>query len=208
MNKKKTGTFTSLDGKKHTITGFTRMMAVRVEEAVKTSWELEEKRALPERPTYKVSGDDSFGGEDIVYYHTKETLETEEEIQAWEEYERTQNELNSRIWRQMIHESMDCVQVPLENLKEYVIEQRKKTGLRLPNPEEYESRVKRIYVEHIVLCDSTEEMMRLLTETMKVAGVISDEEAGNALESFRNQKEEQSGESAKRQDSSESAGNS
>jgi hypothetical protein len=201
---KKTGTFTGLDGKKYTITGFTRMMAVRVEEAVKTSWELEEKRPLPERPTYKVSGDDSFGGEDIVYFHTKETLETEEEKKAWEEYERTQEELNSRIWRQMIHESMDCVQVPMEDLKQYVIDQRKKTGLRLPNPEEYESRVKRIYVEHIVLCDSTDEMMRLLTETMKVAGVISDEEAGNALESFRNQKTEQVSEPAERQDSSES----
>lgn len=208
MDKRKTGTFTSLDGEKYTITGFTRMMAVRVEEAVKTSWELEEKRALPERPTYKVEGDDSFGGEDIVYYHTKDTLETEEEIQAWEEYERTQDELNNRIWRQMIHESMDCVQVPMEDLKEYVVEQRKKTGLRLPNPEEYESRVKRIYVEHIVLCDSTDEMMRLLTETMKVAGVISDEEAGNALESFRDQKEEQSGKPAKRQDSAKPTGDS
>lgn len=206
--KKKTGTFTSLDGKDFTITGFTRMMAVRVEEAVRTSWELEEKRPLPERPTYTISGDDTFGNEEIVYYHTKDTLESEEEIQAWEEYEKAQEELNSRIWKQMIHESMDCVQVPMEQLKQYVLDERKKSGIKLPNPEEYESRVKRIFVEHIVLCDSTEEMMRLLTETMKVAGVISDEEAGNALESFRNQEAEQSGEPTERQDSSESSGNS
>lgn len=196
MDKKKTGTFVSLDGKKYTISGFTRMMAVRVEESVRASWELEEKRPLPERPTYSVSGDSSFGGEDIIYYHTKETLETEEEKKAWEEYENASNELNNRIWKQMIYVAMNCVEVPMKELKRYVAQESRDSGLRLPDPEVYTARVKRIYVEHIVLCDSTDEMMRLLTETMKVAGVISDTEASSALESFRNQEVEQGGESA------------
>lgn len=205
---KKTGTFVSLDGKKYTISGFTRMMAVRVEESVRASWELEEKRPLPERPTYSVSGDDSFGGEEIVYYHTEDTLETEEEKKAWEEYEKASDELNNRIWKQMIYVAMNCVEVPLEDLKEYVIKESRDSGLRLPDPEKYTARVKRIYVEHIVLCDNTDEMMRLLTETMKVAGVISDAEASAAMESFRNQEIEQGSEPAERQDTSESAGDS
>lgn len=208
MDKKKTGKFVSLDGKKYTISGFTRMMAVRVEESVRASWELEEKRPLPERPTYSVSGEDSFGGEEIVYYHTKETLETEEELKAWEEYEKASNELNNRIWKQMIYVAMNCVEVPIDVLKKYVAQENRDSGLKLPDPEVYTARVKRIYVEHIVLCDSTDEMMRLLTETMKVAGVISDAEASTALESFRDQETEQISKPAKRQDSSEPTGDS
>jgi hypothetical protein len=206
--KKKTGTFKSLDGKKFTITGFTRMMAIRVEEAVKTSWELEEKRPLPKRPTYSVSDDESFGGEEIVYYHTEDTLETEEEKKEWAQYQRLQDELNTEIWKQMMYQAMNCVQVPMEDLKQYSLQYRKDTGLHLPNPEENEARVKRLYVEHIVLCDSTDEMMRLLTETMQVAGVISDTEASAAMESFRGSQTEQDSEPAERQDSDKPTDNS
>lgn len=206
--KKKTGTFKSLDGEKFTITGFTRMMAIRVEEAVKTSWELEEKRPLPKRPTYSVSDDESFGGDEIVYYHTEDTLETEEEKKEWAEYQRLQDELNTEVWKQMMYQAMNCVQVPMDELKQYARQYRKDTGLSLPNPEENEARVKRIYVEHIVLCDSTDEMMRLLTETMQVAGVISDTEASAAMESFRGVQTEQDSEPAKRQDSDKPTDNS
>lgn len=208
MKDKKTGTFTSLEGKEFTITGFTRMMAIRVEEAVKTAWELEEKRPLPKRPTYSVSANDALGNEEVIYYHTEDTLETEEEKKAWQQYKDLQSELDTRIWKQMMYQAMDCVVVPMEDLKEYVRKYRQDTGLYLPNPEEYESRVKRIYVEHVVLCDSTDEMMRLLTETMQVAGVINDTEASAAMESFRDSQIEQSGEPSKRQDTPEPTGDS
>jgi hypothetical protein len=205
---KKTGTFKTLNGEKYTITGFTQMMAIRVEESVRTSWELNEKRPLPKRPTYSVEGEDAFGGDEVVYYHTEDTLETEEEKKAWEDYQKVQDELDSRVWKQMMYEAMNCVEVPMKRLKEYVKEQRVNSGIELPNPEEYESRIKRLFVEQVVLCDNTEEMMRLLTETMKVAGVISDEEASKAMESFRNQTSEQSSKPAKRQDSTETASDS
>jgi hypothetical protein len=208
MEKKKTGTFKTLEGEKFKITGFTRMMAIRVEEAVKTAWELEEKRPLPKRPTYTVPSDDAFGNEEIVYYHTEDTLETDEEKKAWEQYQSLQDELNTRVWKQMMYQAMDCVIVPIEQLQKYVRKYRQNTGLSLPNPEEHESRVKRIFVEHVVLCDSTDEMMRLLTETMQVAGVISDEEAGAAMKSFRNSQTEQDSEPAKRQDAPEPTGDS
>ena len=232
---KKTGTFKSLDGKKYKITGFTRMMAIRVEEAVKTNWELNEKRPLPKQPTYKLSGEDVFGEEEVVFYHTEDTLYkpltkeqkesleknpaleikrefldevSEEEKKAWLQYQDAKRELDNRVWKQMMYEAMNCVQVPMKDLKEFVAKKRRDTGLALPNPEEYEARVKRIYVEEIVLCDDTDEMMRLLTETMQAAGVISEGEAKKALESFRGQEVEQSGESAKRSDTAEQAGDS
>lgn len=208
MNEKKKGTFTTLDGEEYVITGFTRMMMLRVEEAVRTAWELEEKRPLPKRPTYSVKGDDAFGEEEIVYYHTKDTLETDEEKEAWEKYEKAQEELDTRVWKHMMYEAMNCVQVPMEELKKYVVKYKQDTGLVLPSPETSETRVKRLYVEHKVLCDSTDEMMRLLTESMQVAGVISNEEASKAMESFRNQEAEQSSEPTQRPDSSEEAGNS
>jgi len=207
MNKK-TGTFKTLDGKKFTITGFTRMMAVRVEDAVKTSWELKEKRPLPERPTYAVSGEDSFGGDEIIYYHTEDTLETEEEKKEWADYEKLRDEFDQRVWKQMMYEAINCVSVPMEQLKQYVHKHKIDTGLALPDPEKYEARVKRIFVEHIVLCDDTDEMMRLLTETMRVAGVISDSEAEKAMDSFRDQQIEQSSEPTPRQDTPEAAGDS
>ena len=205
---KKTGTFKTLDGEKYTITGFTRLMAARVEDSVKTSWELEEKRPLPKRPTYTTAGDDAFGGEEIVFYHTPDTLETDEEKKAWEEYEKLQDELDQETWKQMMYAALNCVVVPMEELKKYVRQHKIDTGLSLPDPEEYEVRVKRIFVEHIVLCDNTDEMMRLLTEAMQVAGIISDSQADKAMESFRNQKVEQGSESAKRQDTSEATGDS
>ena len=108
----------------------------------------------------------------------------------------------------MMYQAMNCVQVPLEDLKEYARQYRKDTGLSLPNPEENEARVKRIYVEHIVLCDSTDEMMRLLTETMQVAGVISDEEASAAMSSFRGIQAEQDSDPAARQDTDKPVSNS
>lgn len=210
MNKdgKKTGIFKSLDGKEYTVAGFTRMMAVRIEEAVRTNWELKEKRPLPERPTYSVDGENAFGGEEIVYYHTKDTIETEEEKKEWADYIALQDEFENRVYTQMMYAAMNCVEIPMETLKEYAIQHKRDTGIALPSPEEYEARVKRIYVEHIVLCDSTDEMMRLLSEAMKISGMISDEEAKNALESFRNQTTEQDSEPAERPDTSESAGNS
>jgi cell fate (sporulation/competence/biofilm development) regulator YlbF (YheA/YmcA/DUF963 family) len=208
MKDKKTGTFKTLEGEKFKITGFTRMMAIRVEEAVKTAWELEEKRPLPKRPTYTVPSDDAFGSEEIVYYHTEDTLETDEEKKAWEEYQNLQDELNTRVWKQMMYQAMNCVVVPMDVLKQYVRKYRQDTGLSLPNPEEHESRVKRIFVEHVVLCDSTDEMMRLLTETMQVAGVINDEEASAAIKSFRDSQTEQDSEPPKRQDASEPTGDS
>lgn len=223
---KKTGTFISIDGKKFKITGFTRMMAIRVEEAVHTSWELEEKRPLPKRPTYKLEGEDVFGGDEVVYYHTEETLYepqsdedkgkprkylaeiTDEEKKAWENYQQTKNELSARVWKQMMYEAMNCVVVPMKDLQEYVAKKKRDTGIFLPDPQEYEARVKRIYVEEVVLCDDTDEMMRLLTETMRVAGVINDEEAAKAMESFLDQKTEQDGEPAKRPDTTEPVSNS
>jgi len=208
MKEKKTGTFVNLEGDKFTITGFTRMMAIRVEEAVKTAWELEEKRPLPKRPTYTVPDEDAFGNDEIVYYHTEDTLETEEEKKAWEQYKNLQDELNTRVWKQMMYQAMNCVDVPLDDLKDYVRKYRQDSGLYLGNPEEHESRIKRIYVEHIVLCDSTDEMMRLLTETMQVAGVISDSEASAAMESFRDSQTEQDSEPTKRQDTPEPDSNS
>jgi len=203
---KKTGTFIALDGRKYTITGFTRMMMLRVEESVKTAWELEEHRPLPQRPTYKA--EDAFGGEEIIYYHTKDTLETDEEKAAWAKYEQEQDELETRVWQHMMYEALNCVIVPLEDLKQYVHRQKIDTGLLLPDPEKYETRVKRLYVEHVVLCDNTDEMMRLLAETMKVAGVISGEEVKQAMKSFRDQKTEQDSEPAQRPDSAEQAGDS
>lgn len=208
MKDKKTGTFVSLEGEKFTITGFTRMMAIRVEEAVKTAWELEEKRPLPKRPTYTVPDDDAFGNEEIVYYHTEDTLETEEEKKAWKQYQDLQDELNTRVWKQMMYQAMDCVAVPVKKLKEYVMKYKQDTGLYLGNPENHESRIKRIFVEHIVLCDSTDEMMRLLTETMQTAGVISDTEASAAMESFRDSQVEQDSEPAEQQDAPEPTGDS
>lgn len=205
---KKTGTFVTLNGEKFTITGFTRMMAVRIEDSFKTSWELEKKRPLPERPTYTVSGDDAFGGDKIVYYHTPDTLETDEEKKAWADYEALQEEYDQGLWKQMMYAAMNCVVVPMEQLKEYVRNHKRDTGLALPNPEEYEARVKRIFVEHIVLSDKTDEMMRLLTAAMEVAGVINDEEAAQAMESFQDQKAEQSSEPAAQPDSVEPTGDS
>jgi hypothetical protein len=197
---KKKGTFKTLKGEKYTITGFTRMMAIRVEEAVKTSWELEEKRPLPKRPTYTIAGDDAFGSEEIVYYHTEDTLETDEEKKAWANYIDIQQELDARVWKQMMYEAMNCVVVPMDKLKEYVTRQRIDSGLSLPDPEKYENRVKRVFVEHIVLCDDTDEMVRLLTETMKIAGVINEGEAEKAMDSFRNQTTKQDSEPAARPD--------
>lgn len=208
MDKKKTGTFVNLNGEEFTVSGFTRMMAVRVEDAVKTNWELIDGRPLPKRPTYSVDGEDVFGGEKVVYYHTEDTLETEEEKKAWVAYQVAQDDLNTRIWRQMVYEAMNCVEVPMERLKEYAQQYKDNTGMSLPNPEQYTARVKRIFVEHVVLCDDTDEMMRLLTETMKIAGVISDTEAGLALESFRNQETEQGSESPERPDTPEPDSNS
>jgi len=200
---KKTGTFVTLNGEEFTVIGFTRMLAVRVEESVKTNWELVEGRPLPKRPTYSIDGDDVFGGEKVVYYHTEDTLETEDEKKAWVAYKIAEEELNSRTWKQMVYEAMNCVEVPMKRLKEYAKQHKNETGLSLPNPEVYTARVKRIFVEHIVLCDDTDEMMRLLTESMRIAGVISDVEAGKALESFRDQETEQSSESAERPDTPE-----
>lgn len=205
---KKEGKFVTLSGEEFTVTGFTRIMAVRVEDAVKTEWELKEGRPLPKRPTYSVEGDDVFGGEKVIYYHTEDTLETDEEKKAWVAYKTAQDELNKRIWKQMIYEAMNCVEVPMERLEEYVKRHKIDTGIELPDPKDFTIRVKRIFVEHVVLCDNTDEMMRLLTEAMKIAGVISDAEAGVALESFRNQEVEQGSESAERPDSTEPVGDS
>ena len=205
---KKTGTFVTLNGEEFTVIGFTRMMAVRVEESVKTNWELVEGRPLPKRPTYSVAGDDVFGGEKVVYYHTEDTLDTEEEKKAWTAYKIAEEELNSRVWKQMVYEAMNCVEVPMERLKEYAEQHKRETGLGLPDPEIYTARVKRIFVEHVVLCDDTDEMMRLLTESMRIAGVISDAEAGMALESFRDQETEQDSEPAERPDIPEPDSNS
>lgn len=198
MNKK-TGTFTTLDGKKYVLTGLTRMMIDRVSEAVKMSWELEEKRPLPKRPTYKVSGEDVFGGEDAVYYHTEETLETEEDRDAWAKYKAEQGELDARTYKQMMYLAFNCVEVPLEELQKYVAEQRNDHGIALPDPKIYGARVKRVFVEDRVIHGSEDEMMRLFSETMRIAGVIQDEEAAQALESFRDTQAEQSGESTERQ---------
>lgn len=223
MTEKKTGTFKTLDGKEFKIFGFTRMMAIRVEDAVKTSWELEEKRPLPKRPTYKLEGDDVFGGEEVVFYHTEDTLfepaeegkkrkylpeVTKEEKLAWENYQSAKSELDTRVWKQMMYEAMNCVDVPMKKLKDYVLSKKRDTGMSLPNPEEYTARVKRLFVEEVVLCDDTDEMMRLLTETMRVAGVINDEEAEKALESFRNQEVAQGSEPTGRQDTAEPTGDS
>lgn len=202
---KKTGKFKAIDGKSYTIIGLTRMMMDRVSESVKASWEIVENRPLPKRPTYE---DEGLGGEKVIYYHTPDTLETEEEKKAWEEYESAQKELDARTWKQMMYEAMNCVVVPMKDLKAYASEQEKRRGVAMPDPEKYEERVKRIYVTENILFDDTDEMMRLLTETMRVAGVISNEEAANAMQSFRNSQAEPGGESTKRQDTAESAGDS
>ncbi len=207
MEKKK-GTFTTIDGEKYTITGLTRMMIDRVSESVKMSWELEEKRPLPKRPTYTVSGEDVLGGEDAVYYHTKDTLETDEDIEAWAKYEAEQSELDARVYKQMMYQAFNCVEVPIEELKRYVVDQRDNHGIALPDPEKYMARVKRVFVEDKVIHNSEEEMMRLFSESLRVAGVIQDEEAAVALESFRDTQAEQSSEPAERQDTSESDSNS
>jgi hypothetical protein len=205
---KKSGTFTTLNGDKYTITGLTRMMIDRVSESVKMSWELEDKRPLPQRPTYVVSGEDVFGGEDAVYYHTEETLETDEDKDAWAKYKSEQSELDARIYKQMMYASFNCVEVPLEELQRYVRDQRDNHGLSLPDPKKYGARVKRVFVEDNVICNDETEMMRLFSEALKVAGVIQDEEAAVAMESFRDSQVKQEREPAPRQDSSEPTGDS
>lgn len=197
---KKTGTFTTLDGKKYTITGLTRMMIDRVSEAIKLSWELEEKRPLPKRPTYVVSGEDVFGGENAVYYHTEDTLETDEDKDAWAKYKSEQSELDARIYKQMMYEAFNCVDVPMRKLQEYVVDQRNNHSINLPDPQKYMARVKRLYVEDRVIHGSEDEMMRLFSEALQVAGVIEDGEAAVAMKSFRDTQDEQGSEPAERQD--------
>lgn len=186
MSDKITGSFVNSSGRAFAIEGISPLLPEKIRAAVAAEWEVA-GRALPPMPKPPAYEVENAAGEKSPHAHDETTLVTDEDKAAWASYQQKlsdyrlieslfEAEINKRILRAVCL----CVKVNDADYTDWIDEQE---VLGIPLPEK--NAEKRISFVETNVIRSTEDILRLMTAVMKLAGIADDRMAEAAEKSFR-----------------------
>lgn len=164
--------YTSSRGTEALIFPMPPMLMEKIEQAVEA-----QLGPRPEPPTYTIK---TASGDEETHFHTEDTLETDEDRDAWDEYEENSaewdNELNSRMLRAI---QLECIK-PADPEDTEWAERLEFLGIPVPD-NKFERHMLWVEAEFV---GSQEDVLACLMEPMRLAGV-PDEEMAAAERMFR-----------------------
>lgn len=177
------GTYKNVSGETFKIRGVSPMAIEYLKEEARKEWESISNKPLPSRPTYTV---ETAAKETETYYHSKDTLETEEDKKNWVEWEESQKEVNKLYNLKLIKMCALCIEVDPQKLKEWEEEQAF-LGVTIPkNALEKKYR----YVETRAITSKVD-VIKLISAVFAITGIASEEDIRKAEKSFLDKVERQ-----------------
>ncbi len=208
---KKAGVFKASDGKEYSIIGMTLMELQTISEEVEAEW-LKMGYPLPKPPMQRLAPQFGDPSQYFLVPYTETTIEegTEYEKKLWNAYQEMEGEFNKLSAKRMLLAIVSRIVVGQEDLEKFLEERKKLTNTSLKLPED-EFAVRKLYVEVNIIGAHTESEMtgsisQILAQSLKVAGVITDNEVDKIIGLFRNPRQESESESKGSADTREAQG--
>lgn len=208
---KKAGVFKASDGKEYSIIGMTLMELQTISEEVEAEW-LKMGYPLPKPPMQRLAPQFGDPSQYFLVPYTETTIEegTDYEKKLWNAYQEMEGEFNKLSAKRMLLAIVSRIVVGQEDLEKFLEERKKLTGTTLKLPED-EFAVRKLYVEVNIIGAHTESEMtgsisQILAQSLKAAGVITDNEVDKIIGLFRNPRQESESESKGSADTREAQG--
>lgn len=208
---KKAGVFKASDGKEYSIIGMTLMELQTISEEVEAEW-LKMGYPLPKPPMQRLAPQFGDPSQYFLVPYTETTIEegTDYEKKLWNAYQEMEGEFNKLSAKRMLLAIVSRIVVGQEDLEKFLEERKKLTGTTLKLPED-EFAVRKLYVEVNIIGAHTESEMtgsisQILAQSLKAAGVITDNEVDKIIGLFRNSRQESESESKGSADTREAQG--